>query len=251
MFKFFLRMTKYRGFSRRQQKTLVDLLVKKHVNDLVCELINFFFIASPLVACLFFSLLERSMNNSTRIGLVIFALVYVLFMSWFLHFFAEEMQDFSYKISSKLYFVCCTQKGKALSKSDFSKISMKNPQLFERIQYGKDDGISYSVSFEILKTLEKGTLKFLAIRNIEPENGKKYILHVVYENNGWIYDTFSQRQYPLEKALKIYRAREVQDLYFEDISSYSYKYFVYLNGRKIKRWCAKHCVSQKLDYNSN
>ena len=176
---------------------------------------------------------------------------YVLFIGWFLFFFEEEMKEMSNHISSKLYFFNVTRKGKALSKADFAKIAVKKPQLLNMIENGKCRGFCYSVCFDLLKVLQEGYIKIIAVKNIESQDGKDYCLHVLYVNNGWAFDTYSHRQYPIKKILEIYQAKEFMDLYFEDIRSYSLQQFIYLKGDIIGRWCEKNDISQYLAYNSS
>ena len=106
----------------------------------------------------------------------------------------------------------------------------------------------YGTSFNILECLEKGEMHFIASNKLEDktaETQNKYTMHVIYVNNNWCYDTYSGRQYPLERALKAYQGKLYKVFTYEDIANKTYDDFRKEQYPEFKKWCeANDCEEQ-------
>lgn len=61
-------------------------------------------------------------------------------------------------------------------------------------------------------------------------------MHVLYVNNGWAFDTYSVRQYPLEKIHTIFEAKVCKTFSFEEIQGKTYEQFTEENAPEVERW---------------
>ena len=157
-------------------------------------------------------------------------MIYFFVLHALMRVFKREIFGFSYLLAEKIYFLICTTKGKAISKSDFKIIKQVNEKLYELISMQRCRGYCYSICFRICKVLKKGSIEFLAVKKFslhDKEDGdeKNFIMHVLYVNNGWAFDTYSSNQYPLEKLHKIYKAKVYKTFSYEEISGKSYEEF--------------------------
>lgn len=121
-------------------------------------------------------------------------------------------------------------------------------------------GFCYSICFEICKALKKGCIEFLAIKKFsthaaKEDDGKDFTMHVLYVNNGWAFDAYSSRQYPIEKLHEIYKAKIYKSFSFNEISSKSYEEFREEQEHELAKWsidndvpCSGKVTRRKLNH---
>ena len=61
-------------------------------------------------------------------------------------------------------------------------------------------------------------------------------MHVLYVNNCWAFDTYSSRQYPIEKLHEIYKAKIYKSFSFDEISNKSYEEFREEQEPELAKW---------------
>lgn len=240
MVKFILRKTVFKKYDKETQDHLLPLLTKKYTTMWFCYFMFHFFIYIAPMILLSLATKGREFDSAYNIGLFIAIGIYscIIFISY--TFYAREIIEFStITLPDKLYNRLYAQRGNALSKQDFKKIEEKDDILYKCITSCLCHGYCYSICFAILKTLKKGKIKFIAIKELTGSNCP-YTMHVLYENNGWIFDTYNQRQYPVEKALILHKAIIYKDFSYEDIKGLSYEEFRDKNYDELDEWCTKH-----------
>lgn len=177
-----------------------------------------------------------------------FSIVVMIFLIWFRVRFKEDISKFTDLISATLYFERYIIKGKAISKRDFSKIRKKKENVYDGIRYQRVHGFCYSVCFEILKCLEKGEIHFVATKNLpadKKDDGKEYTMHVLYVNRTWCFDTYSQRQYPLEEVMKVFKGKIYKRFAYEDVQRKTYDEFRDEHYEALKKWCEENDCYQR------
>ncbi len=89
-----------------------------------------------------------------------------------------------------------------------------------------------------LTCTKKGSIEFTAIKkfSIGKDDGKDYTIHVLYINNGWAFDTYSSRQYPVEKLLNIYKAKVYKTFDYDYICDKSYEEFRDEQEPELSKW---------------
>ena len=96
-------------------------------------------------------------------------------------------------------------------------------------------------SFHLGNDKNKSCIEFLAIKKFSPhddeeDDGKDFTMHVLYVNNGWAFDTYSSRQYPIEKLHEIYKAKIYKSFSFDEISNKSYEEFREEQEPELAKW---------------
>ena len=188
---------------------------------------------------------------TTQIEIIAFTLFcFVGFIASF-SVFKTSMLDFLELLAERIYFLVCTTKGKALCKNDLKIIEKEDEKLYYFIATQICWGYCYSVCFEICQILKKGSLEFLAVKKLSPHNdeendGKEFTMHVLYLNDGWAFDTFSSRQYPIEKLHKIYKAKIYKEFSFDEISGKSYEEFMEEQEARLSEWAIENDCSMFL-----
>lgn len=240
MVKFILRKTVFKKYDKETQDHLLPLLTKKYTTIWFCGfMFHLLFFIAPFIL-LYFSVNGKELDSVYNIVLGISISLYVCLLSFFYGFFHTEIMKFCTEtLPDRLYNRIYAQRGKAISKEDFKKIKEKYDTLYQCITSCLCHGYCYSICFAILKTLKKGKIKFIAIKELTGSNCP-YTMHVLYENNGWIFDTYNQRQYPVEKALILHKAIIYKDFSYEDIKGLSYEEFRDKNYEELAKWCTKH-----------
>lgn len=186
----------------------------------------------------------------TQLALGIYMLIYFGIFSLVLIFFHEPLMTFSDSVAQKIYFWIYTTRGKALSKADFETIRISNPDLYDSILTQDCLGYCYTTCYELLNTLKKGEIEFVAIKKSSLEvkdpafDGRYFKIHVLYINNGWAFDTYSQQQYPLSTLHRILKAKVYKSFGFNDICNKSFYEFRDEQRPGINEWCdANNCDS--------
>jgi hypothetical protein len=88
-------------------------------------------------------------------------------------------------------------------------------------------------------------VKYLSVDKEEVKSDRAYTMHVLYVNNGWAYDTYSQLQFPVEKIIDIFNGKFYKEFNFKDIYNMSYKDFRDLHSKELKNWCDTNDVYQE------
>lgn len=181
-------------------------------------------------------------SMTTQIALIAFMLLEFAGILVFIKFFRSSMIAFHSLLARKLYFLLCTKKGKAICENDFQVIKKVKENLYMYIETQQCIDLCYSICFNICKVLQKGTIEFLAVKKFSPhkgldDDGKDFTMHVLYVNNGWAFDTYSSRQYPIEKLHEIYDAKVYKTFSFDDICNKSYKEFLDEQYLELSKWC--------------
>lgn len=136
--------------------------------------------------------------------------------------------------------------GKAINHKDFRKIRKNNPNLYEYMYDGLTSGYCYFINFEILKTLKKGKIILLAAKAIRPT--PHYVAHMIFEKNGFVYDTGTNRQYSKKIFTTQLQTKEWQHLTYNDIKDCDYGQFLIKYGKNFAEWCRQnncHCALDK------
>jgi len=243
MFEYLLRWTIYRGLDHRAQKVLIKLTSTKYIIYGICTRI-------PLMICMFLHILiimacyytghyynlefEASVPTIVVSGLCLYLVGSALSR-------CSNYELTWSRLTEKIYFVLCTKKGKAISKKDFKLIKKKNDFWYEAISTQECRGYCYNTCFKILEMLKKGYIEIIGIRKFIPEQvGRKYMIHVLYINNGWAFDTYSSKQVPVEELHRIYDAKIYRTFNFDDIEGKSYDDFRRENEKHIEEWCSNN-----------
>ena len=79
-------------------------------------------------------------------------------------------------------------------------------------------------------------LRDTSVNDDEEDDGKDFTMHVLYVNNGWAFDTYSSRQYPIEKLHEIYKAKIYKSFSFDEISNKSYEEFREEQEPELAKW---------------
>lgn len=247
MIKYIMRKTIYKEFDKESQDMLLQLSFKHDLIVYFC----FLFWGLGLV-CLYIPILiiriceGREFSMNTQIVLIIFYLIYFFIFFILLKVFENSIVVFSLSLAEKIYFFVCTTKGKALSKEDLKNIKRLNEKLYEKIEKQMCRGYCYAICFEICKALKKGYIEFIAAKHISThdEDEKAFTMHVLYINNGWAFDTFSGRQFPIEQLHEIYKAKVYKIFSFDEISSCSYEEFKEEQEPNLAKWCKNNDCSE-------
>jgi len=242
MIKFILRKTVFKKYDKQTQDHLLPLLSKKYtIMWFCCFIFHFIFIIAPMLLLLM-SVYGKEFDSAFNIALGTGIAIYECLLGSFYLFFTKDIIDFSTNtLPDTLYNRLYAQRGNAISKQDFKKIEQENNILHKYITSCLCHGHCYSICFAILETLKTGKMKFLAVKKLNTEDGKEtYTMHVLYENNGWTFDTYNQRQYLVEKNIALHKGIVYKDFSYEDIKGLSYEEFRDKNYEELARWCKEH-----------
>lgn len=242
MFKYLYRRTLPKKLSEYEKDIAMLLYDQTKINCITAILIYLFF-CFPINMGIAILLCGNLRIDDFIISIILF-LLYFIFFKWFNKKFKTHLKDFYQTISSAWYTEKYTIHGEALISYDFNKIKDESTNLYKYITSPLASGRCYSLCFHILKILQEGKIKFIAIKKDNTEDTILYTMHVLYVNNDWCYDTYSQRQYPLNKHLEFYNAIEYITLSFDDIKDFSYEEFRNYHKNSLKRWCEENNCSQ-------
>lgn len=256
MVKYFLRKTLYKELDKPSQDMIFALFLSLDIiRFLTITVIWITLVALPIIPSVIVFLCDSS-ENALIMQFAFF--VYFLFcyglLLLVLILFYEPFVTFLDLVAQKIYFWICTTKGDALSKSDFEIIKRSNPTLYDSISSQGCLGHCYITSYELLETLQKGEIEFVAIRKATPilddeeiHDGRAFKIHVLYLNNGWAFDTYSRRQYPIEKLHQIFNAKVYKSFDFNDICNKSFNDFGKEQDFGISKWCNDNDCSTFID----
>ena len=249
MLEFILRRTVLKKFSKEDQNT--TLLLKHKIKlDFIAQFMIYMFAVLPL-ASLITLLISSEHTLSNIIQSIILIVAYVIFLFFFMKRFCEPIAIFKNLVTSTMYFSRYVTKGEALSKNDFEIIEKEQEKIYYGMKTLQVNGFCYSVCFELLKCLKKGTIQFVAIKQLENEKDEEegrnnyYTMHVLYVNNDWCYDTYSEMQYPLEEVMKRTKAKTYKSFTYDDVKDKTYEDFRAEHGPALKEWCNENDCYQK------
>lgn len=238
-----MRKTIYKGVDHETQDMLLQLIARHHIIEFVCFMFWAVIYIFPFIPLFIIDVCEDvEFSMTTQIAIIAFMLICFIGLLIFFKVFTRAMVGFSQLLAEKVYFLGCTKKGKALSKIDFETIKQVNEKLYAFIATQKCQGYCYSICFEMCKALKKGTIEFIAVKKIamdkddEDDDGKAFTMHVLYINKGWAFDTYSARQYPVEKLHEIYKAKVYKAFDFDSIRDKSYDEFRDEQEPELAKW---------------
>ena len=215
MIKYLMRKTIYKGVDHETQDMLLQLIARHHIIEFVCFMFWAVIYIFPFIPLFIIDVCEDvEFSMTTQIAIIAFMLICFIGLLIFFKVFTRAMVGFSQLLAEKVYFLGCTKKGKALSK----------------------------IGFEMCKALKKGTIEFIAVKKIamdkddEDDDGKAFTMHVLYINKGWAFDTYSARQYPVEKLHEIYKAKVYKAFDFDSIRDKSYDEFRDEQEPELAKW---------------
>lgn len=182
----------------------------------------------------------RIVNNTCFLLFLIFLGVDFLNLT---DFFVSKTVLFK-RLDDFLYFNLYTKKGRAITRQQFKKIKRTAPNLYKQLKVQKVAGMCYNVSLLLItKVLQKGSIIFLAVHDSSPTDHKNtdYHMHVLYANDGYVFDTDSCLQIPLDVYISINKASIFGEFSFEEIGDDLDEFVDKLHPRLIA-WCKEHNV---------
>ena len=243
MFEWFLRKTVMKGESKENQDVW---LLKKDVFKMqyVTYILIFLLVGLPFSEWIAV-LITGEYDVFNLIIQCILILVYIIFALYFIHKFKGQIEIFFNLIIDELYFGSYVVKGEAISKDEFDVLQKEDEKLYENIKYGAVQGTCYSTCFKILQYLKQGKLYFVAIKRVGDDEFKNYYtMHVLYVRNDWCFDTYSVRQYPLEKVMTHFRGKPYTTFSYQDIEGKTYQEFKEENYPALEKWCLENDCCQ-------
>lgn len=237
---------------------LLQLTSKQYIIEILCFMFWAVAYIFPFIPLFIIDVCEDiKFSMTTQIAIIAFMLICFVGLLVSMKVFTRAMFGFSQLLAERIYFLVCTTKGKALCKNELKIIKQVNKKLYEIITTQMCRGYCYSICFEICKALKKGSIEFLAVKKFSPhddeeDDGKDFTMHVLYVNNGWAFDTYSSRQYQIEKLHEIYKSKVYKTFSFEEISSKSYEEFREEQEPELAKWstdndCSKFWKGDKED----
>lgn len=136
--------------------------------------------------------------------------------------------------------------GKAITEEDFNNL---DNGLVRFLATNNCCGHCYWTCFQLLKGLKKGKITFLCIEyseKVKEESGHTYTAHMIYENNGWLFDAYTCKQYKREDYKKIFPAPEWKSLSYEDIKDLSPDDFREKYAEGFHAWCKENDIHIKF-----
>ena len=193
--------------------------------------------------CVFINSLETIKALITGgIILLIFFISLILICLLFRYKLYNCLNKIFYKLFLQLYWELYTKKGRAISKNDFVFLRRNAPKLYIGIREHYCKGACQYFSYNLLETLKKGQIYFVALNSVFPEEvHDRYFMHVLYVNNGWCFDTNSIRQYQLEDFISSCKGKVYKTFSFPDIKDFSsFDEFVNTTNSELQKWCKEN-----------
>lgn len=244
-----MRKTVLKNFDVETQDILLQLVYHKHLIEFFCiifRLLIYSYIFMPFIIALLYNNINLTLVS--KIFMVIFLAIYFVGILLLCKIFTPDVDTFLQSLSEKMHFSLYTKKGEALSEKDFLILKNNNDTLYEYISSQKSRGCCYGICFGILKILKKGYIEFVAVKNIsyidDEEDDKNLTMHLIYVNNGWGFDTYSQRQIPMDKFYEIYQAKFYKDFSYDEIKDLSFDDFRKETCDELAEWCNKNDCSE-------
>lgn len=244
MIKYLMRRTIYKELDKESQHMFLQLNFKKYMIEILCSMFWAVAYIFPFIPLYIINVCEDiKFSMTTQMVIIAFTLISLAGFLIFMRVFNKAMFGFSHLLAERIYFLVCTTKGKAFCKNELRIIKQVNEKLYELIATQMCRGYCYSICFEMCKSLKKGAIEFLAVKKFsshdkyDDDDGKNRTMHVIYVNNGWAFDTYSSRQYPIEKLHEIYNCEVYKTFSFDEISSKFYEEFRKEQEPELVKWC--------------
>lgn len=176
-----------------------------------------------------------------KVTIIINVLFIIFYVIWFIVLpliymkFYYKLYIFVNLLAHKLYFFIWTKRGNALTKKDLKKIKQVDHYTYMELVTQRCVGYCYTICFDICKTLQKGSIEFVALKNWGAEK-EEFTIHVIYINNDWVFDTNCACQYPIERLDELYTAKTYKRVKFSEISSLSHGEFIAREYEELKMW---------------
>lgn len=246
MFEFILRKTLLKNLSEEDQN-MAMLQKQKFKMRFISQIFVTLFGILPL-AVLITSLITSELTLSNVVQFIILILAYAIYAVYFVRRFNEPIEIFKGLIAANMYSSRYVLKGNAISKDDFDIIKKEKEMIYYGMMKQRVNGYCYHVCFEILKCLKKGTIQFVAVKRLKSdktEQHNEYTMHVLYVNNNWCYDTYSERQYPLEEVMSKMKAKTYRSFSYADVDRKTYEEFREEHSPALIQWCKENNCYQK------
>lgn len=225
-------------------KSIEKLFKDEKILDYVVIILYVIASVLPLGILLFTIQIEDIIKNI--VGIVI-GIIYTIVIIKRSDKFIIKLLKTGTPISNFLFFNIVALKGNAINKVDCKQIKATNKTLYHLIKTKECRGICYQVCFYILQALKKGSIKFIGIKPREADNLKNnFTMHVIYVNEDWCFDTYTRKQYKVEKLMTLYRAKEYKSFLYKDIAGKSYQEFKEDIRSELKKWCEENDCHQKV-----
>ena len=91
-------------------------------------------------------------------------------------------------------------------------------------------------------------MQFVAVKSLSgdlEDSSNEYTMHVLYVNNNWCFNTYSQTQHPLEDVMKRCKAIPYKSFNYEDVAGKSYEQFRNEHYLALKKWCEENDCYQE------
>ncbi len=248
MFNYILRKTIYKDEPPEQQNISLKLYSGEEFTSFLTYIILFFSeILLLLIPFCVFILSLKTIKSLILGGIFSFVLCISLILVCliFHHNLNIYLNKLFYKLFFQLYWNLYTKKGQAISNDDFVLLKRNSPSLYKDIKKHYCKGFCVYFSYNILITLKKGQIYFVALKSVYPkETHNYYFIHTLYVNNGWCFDTDSVRQYKLEDFLNICNGKIYKVFSFADIQNFSsFDDFVDKITKSLQEWCKENDCS--------
>lgn len=236
-----LRKTLYKNYDFRMQHMILQLLGHVHIFIFFCNLFWLVFLLLPIVLLpIVFPIML--LNLPKQLLFLLFLFLYVMGIVYIFRTNGFFEENFLYKF---LHFFVFTQKGNAISKNDFKNIKKNDKYLYRILKNRTCLGKCYTTCFQLLKILQKGSMLFISIKELTLKNETPYnTIHVLFINENWAFDTYSQRQFPIEKIFAIYQPQVYTTFSFDDVKNYTYEEFRSIHYEDFAKWCKENDTFQ-------
>ena len=243
MLNFILRRTWLKSFTKEEQDMCLTLRGYVILNSFIDALQVALMMFPPiLIALKLFECVIKKDENIIWMIVGILMMIYIFLWIYLMKNHKYEIEEFKEFLFSKLYFYLFTFKGKAISNADWQTIKNLDEKCYYHIMEQECKSYCYNACFRILQCLKKGSMKFVTVLN--PGRDGRKTIHVLYVNNGWCFDTYSIKQYPLKNIMKIFKAEEYMEFSYRDIVGKTYDEFRKEHYFELKEWCKKNNVEQ-------
>lgn len=144
-------------------------------------------------------------STSACVSCILFYIVFLCALRMFYVRFRSTIYNFVYDIEADIYYNHYTMKGRALARDDMEKFHSDDWGLYYLVRMARTNGCCYDVCFKMLKLIGEGSVIFAGITSFpdECENNESRTMHALYARNGWVFDSCSTRQYPVDEYHKI------------------------------------------------
>lgn len=256
MIKYFLRKFVYTDakYEPEVRDTLIRLHTRRYVSFIAVVILFFCLIALPFVSIDIVCVFEGNTFKPITVYAVFgFAFFYLLILLAIIHLFFDAFRSFFLLLTDRLYYFTSTMHGKALSFKDFriikkyTKTLQNGYTLYNSISSQLSRGKCLLICLELLGLLKKGRIEFIAVLHLdvkEETKGKEpFDLHVIYLNNGWVYDTYTGMQYPEKKFFKLWKSIRYKQFTYSDLQGKSIYQFYAEKKKELRAWCKENDCS--------